>query len=157
MSELHLEYEVQRTTARQMARGATLFRLTRPSFLGAVAIEIVLAIVFAAAGQRLIALALVAAAGVTVLLVFLQTSSLTRALTARGFRPGTTLTVDWGPETFTVTAPMQSATHYRADVRQFAVHGEAALLRMGGSRMLLVLPAQLVPPEVRPGLGEHAR
>lgn len=156
MNELRLTYDVDRGTARAMAKAATLYRLLRPSFLGAIGIEVVLAIAFAAGGRNTWALALLAAALVTVLLLFLQTRTLTRALTARGFRPGTTLTVDWGPETFTVTAPQQSATHYRADVQHFAVHGEAALMRMRGSRLLLVLPAQLVPPEVRPGLGARS-
>jgi hypothetical protein len=153
MSELHLEYSVARGTARQMARSIAFYRLTRPTFYGAIGLEVLAAILFAAAGSNTWGLVALVAALVSVGLLFLQVPTLARALTARGFQPGTTLAVDWRPDTFTITAPAHSSTHQRAEVRHFAVQGEAALLRLRAARMLIVLPAQLVPPEVRPGLG----
>ena len=144
---------VDTTTATRLAWASARYRLTRPAFWVPVLVELLLAAVFAAARHPLWAalLAVVAVLGPVVLVV--QTPSLANAMRRRGYRPGTMLAVDWGPETFTVSTPDAAGTHHYVSVRQAREVEGAVVFRVRGARVLVLLPADVVPAEVRPRLG----
>jgi hypothetical protein len=144
------EYSITAATGPAMARAATAYRLLRPAFLGAVVLEVLCGVFLLGAGHRGsgIVVLVVAALGPAVLL--LQTPRLGRAMQYRGYRPGTTMSIDWEPRSFTLATPDASSTQSYDQVASARAVGRAVVLRMRGSRMLLVVPAELVPGEVRP-------
>jgi hypothetical protein len=150
---VRVEYPIGAETARQMARASTWYRLTRPSFSLSVLIELAIAGAFAAAGRPGWALLVVVLALGLPLVLVLQTSSLTRAMQRRGYRAGTTMSVDWQDEQFVVATPDASAAHPYAAVASARSVQDAIVLRLRGARILLLLPAAAVPSTVRPRLG----
>jgi hypothetical protein len=147
------ETVVDATTATRLARASARYRLTRPAFWIPVLVELALVVVFAAAGRTgwAVLLAVVAVLGPVLLLA--QTPSLAKAMRRRGYRPGTTLTVEWGEETFTVATPDSAGTHHYVSVSAAREVASAIVFRIRGARVLLLLPADVVPPEIRPRLG----
>ncbi|MGI8677957.1 MAG: hypothetical protein ACR2LX_04560 [Jatrophihabitans sp.] len=66
-------------------------------------------------------------------------------LAARGFRPGTTVTADFGDSQVAIAADGGTAVHpYReiADARRI---GDVVLLRLRQARLIVALPGELVP------------
>jgi hypothetical protein len=63
------------------------------------------------------------------------------------------MTVDWGEETFTVATSEASGTHHYVSVSGARDVGDAIVFRIRGARVLLLLPAEVVPDAVRPRLG----
>jgi hypothetical protein len=131
--------------------------LLRPAFLAAVLLEVLCGVLFVAAGQVGWGVFVLAVAVLLPTILLLQTPRLGQAMRHRGYRPGTTMSIDWEPETFTVSTPDSTATHHYVQVARARDVGEAVVLRMRGSRILLVLPAALVPPDVRPRLAAARR
>jgi hypothetical protein len=149
---VRVDYRIGEDTARAMARASTWYRLTRPAFYVAVLVELGIAAAFAASGRPGWAVLVVVLALSLPLVLVLQTSSLTRAMQRRGYRPGTTMSVDWQDEQFVVATPDAAATHPYAAVASARVVQEAVVLRMRGARVLIMLPAAAVPDTVRPRL-----
>ncbi len=146
------EVPIGADTAARMARASTRYRLGRPAFWAPIAVELALAVVFAAAGHPGWAVLLAVVAVLGPVLLVAQTPSLAAAMRRRGYRPGTTLTVDWEEETFTVAGPDSAGTHHYASVTGARLVGDAVVFRIRGARVLLLLPAEVVPPAVRPRL-----
>jgi hypothetical protein len=137
----------------QMARAAARYRMLRPAFWIPVLVELVLGGVFAAAGHPGWAIFLVAVAVLQPVVLAVQAQSMARAMHFRGYRPGTVLAVDWEPAAFTVISAEGSARHQYEVVSGARVVGPAMAMRIRGTRVLLVLPVQLVPEDARPRLG----
>ena len=154
---MRTETVVGDTAATQLAWASARYRLTRPAFWIPVVVELALAAAFASAGHPawavlLVLVALLAPAGLLV-----QTPSLAAGMARRGYRPGTVLTVDWGEDDFTISTPDGSGTHLYRSVTGARQLGSAVVLRIRGARVLLLLPADVVPEEARPRLGLTAR
>jgi hypothetical protein len=147
------EYLVRDDTAGRMAAAATTYRLTRPAFLGAVALELVTAALLAAGGAVGWAVVVVLIAVALPASMIFRRSTLATAMRARGFAPGTTMSVDWQPEQFVVTTDGAHGTYRYDAVRHAKPVGEAVVIRLGAARVLIVLPQQLAPPSVHRALG----
>ena len=150
---MRTETVIDDTAATQLARASARYRLTRPAFWIPVVVELALAAAFVAAGHRGWAVLLVVVALLGPVVLVAQTPFLAAGLARRAFRPGTVLTVDWDDDTFTVATPDASGTHhYRSVTAAREVRGAVAM-RIRGARVLLLLPAEVVPPAARPRLG----
>jgi hypothetical protein len=150
---VRVDYAIGPDTARAMARASTRYRLTRPAFYISVLVELAIAGAFAAAGRPGWALLVVVVALSLPLVLVAQTSTLARAMERRGYRPGTTMSVDWQDEQFVVATPDAAATHPYAAVATARLVQDAVVLRLRGARILILLPAAAVPDAVRPRLG----
>jgi hypothetical protein len=147
------ETVVDTTTAGRLAWASARYRLTRAAFWIPVVVELALVVVFAAAGHPGWAILLAVVAVLGPVLLVAQTPSLANAMRRRGYRPGTILAVEWGDDTFTVSTPDSAGTHHYAAVTAAREVGGAVVFRIRGARVLLLLPADVVPPEARPRLG----
>lgn len=141
------EFVVAPDTARTVARAVVRYRLTSVSALGPLLILAGLVLVTGVGGVVWLAVAEALAIVVIVAAAFAGIPRLTRTLQARGFRPGTTVTVDWADADFTVTTPSGHAVHAYADVRSVRVFGRVVAIRLNPARLLVVLPTELVPGE----------
>lgn len=150
---MRTEVAIGPDTAARMARASTRYRLGRPAFWVPIAVELALAVVFAAAGHPGWGVVLVVVALLGPVLLRLQTPTLARAMARRGYRSGTTMTVDWDDDTFTVSTPDGSGTHHYHSATGARLVDGAVGLRIRGARVLLLLPADVVPDAVRPRLG----
>ena len=146
---LHLEYLVDEGCAHRMARGLAQSRIVTPAFLAILALEIAVGIGLIVVRSLAVGVFFLVVAALFPLAILAQTGRLTRALAARGFRPGTTLQVDWLADRFVVTTGTAQATHHYAAVRSVVTRGGAVLIRMRGMRLVVVLPEAVVPDEVR--------
>jgi len=140
------------TAATQLAWASTRYRLTRPAFWIPVVVELALAAAFVAAGHPGWAALLVVVALLGPVVLIAQTPFLAAGLARRAFRPGTVLSVDWGDDTFTVSTPDASGTHHYRSVTGARELRGAVAMRIRGARVLLLLPADVVPPAARPRL-----
>ncbi len=154
---MRTDYAITEATAGELAAASMRYRVTSPSIYVAVLVELVTAGLLAGAGQPWWAAGLaVLALGLPVVLL-LQAPSLAQALRRGGYRPGTTMTVDWDDDTFTVTTPDATGTHRYEHVSSARAVGAGVVLRLRGTRALLVLPAGAVPATVGPRLSPKSR
>ena len=144
---LHYEHAVTDDTATQVARAAVRYRLTSPAFLLAIGLGVAVLILCLVAD----AAPLAAGVGLGILVItvspLLRVPRLAAQLRSRGFRPGTTMSVDYLADEFVVTTPDNRATHRYADVRSVRSMAGVAAIRLSRAGVLLVLPAPLVPAE----------
>jgi hypothetical protein len=150
---LHVEYRVDEGCAHRMARAALLSRIVTPGFLAVLAAELAVGIGLIAVRSVPVGVLFLVVAALFPLAILARTNRLARALAARGFRPGSTMQVEWGADGFVVTTPFAQATHHYRDLRSVVVRAGAVVMRIRGLRALVVLPAELVPDPVRPLLG----
>jgi hypothetical protein len=152
---VRVEQAIGEDSARRMARASVLYRLSSPAVYGAVVVELALAVAFAVTGRTGAAIALAVLAVALPAILWLTSGSIERALRHRGFRPGTTMVVDWADDGFTVVTPDGSASYRYDHVGSARAIGGAVVLRIAGARVLLLLPAAVVPPEARPRLSRR--
>jgi hypothetical protein len=146
------DYLVDAGTARRMARASVVYRVTSPAIYGAVLLELAIAVGFLASGRPVWGIALAAFAISLPVILWVQAGSLARTMQHRGFRPGTLLSVEWEPETFTVETPDAAVRHRYDHVSSARDVAGAVVLRMRDARILLLLPTQVVPDYARPRL-----
>ncbi len=146
---MRAEYVVDELTARAMARAVYRYRMRQPLFLAIVGLELVFAVAFAATGRYGWAVLFVLLALSLPLLGALQVSRAAGMLRARGFRPGTSIAAEWDDDGFLVMTPEAHSRHRYTEVRDARAMPEAVVIRLRSARILLVLPAALVPPEAR--------
>lgn len=146
---MHVETTVDETTAARLARAAVRDRLVRPPFWIPIVVELAVAAAFVATGHPGWALVVAVVAASLPVVLLTSSRSLTTALRRRAFRPGTVLAVDWAAEEFTVSSGADSTVYRYADVAAARVVGDAVVVRLRRSRVLLLLPAELVPDAVR--------
>ncbi|PZS29199.1 MAG: hypothetical protein DLM58_15870 [Pseudonocardiales bacterium] len=84
--------------------------------------------------------------------LLLRRRQLRAAMVARGYRPGSRLSTDFDADGFTVTSSVGSAVHKYADMSFVASAGGMVVLRLRPARLLVVLPAPLLPAECSPAL-----
>ena len=150
---MRTEYRIGPDTPGRMARAVTRYRARRPAFLVPVVVELLLGVVFAAAGYPGWGafMAVVALAQPAVLAI--QSFTLANAMEHRGYRPGSQLVTDWAPDGFEISTVSGSGRYPYDAVSGTRVYGGAVVMRIRGARVLLVLPAEVVPPAARPRLG----
>ena len=148
---------VDGTTATHLAWASARYRLTRPAFWIPVLVELALAGVFFAAGHPGWAVLLLVVALLAPTVLVAQTPYLAGGMARRGYRPGTILSVDWDEDSFTITTPDAAGRHRFAAVTGARQFDDAVVMRIRGARVLLLLPADVVPDTVRPRLGLPAR
>ncbi|SHH64858.1 hypothetical protein SAMN05443575_4267 [Jatrophihabitans endophyticus] len=153
---VHREFAVTRETARQMARVAVRYRMTSASFLVPLATLALGGLL--CAGTVLWPLAGMAAVVIVTMLgaPFVRMGRLATTLQAHGFAPGTTIAVDYDETAFTVTTSVGTSLHEYAQVRRLRYLLGGAGIRIVPGSYLLVLPAALVPAEVRERLRPSA-
>jgi hypothetical protein len=149
---VHRECALDTRSAGLMARAVVRARLTAPGLLTYLGIDLVGAAVFLATGPTWLGVALVAVVILVPLLMALQLGRLSRALAARGFAAGTRLAVDWGADNFVVTTSLAHATYFYRDLRSVKARGGVVIFRLRTARLLVLLPAELVPPAVSSAL-----
>jgi hypothetical protein len=143
------ETAVDDSTALRLARASVRYRLTSPAIYLALLLELGIAFALWAAGRPWWGLAVAACAVTIPVALGLQTASLARTLQRRGYRPGTTMTVDWDDEAFTVTTPTGRGVYRYAAVASARRVGDVVVARIHGVRVLVVLPAEVVPDSAR--------
>jgi hypothetical protein len=149
---VHREIVVDPGCAARMARVAVRYRLTRPEYLAVLGAEVLAGVVLLLTGPTWLGGVFVAAVAVQLLLIPVQIRRLETSLRVRGFAPDTTVAVDFYPDRFVVTTPTVQATHPLSDVRSALATDTAVALKMRRANFLVLLPTELVPPEVRPSL-----
>jgi hypothetical protein len=82
---------------------------------------------------------------VVALLYVLQRRQLRQALAGRGYRPGATITTEFGDDGFIVTTPSGTAHHAYADIGRVTGYGDAVAMWLRTPRYVVVLPGTLVP------------
>lgn len=76
--------------------------------------------------------------------IAMTTVSLQRALPGRGYRPGDTLTLDWSPESFTITTFRSTTTYRHDEIGWERRRNGAVVLFATEPKVLLLLPAAML-------------
>ncbi len=135
-------------TARRMAIAVLRYTLTTTRAIMVVGVLVVVGGVFIANGDVLTGVLLFACLAVAAGLTPLRARSLAKVLTARGFQPGGTLVLDYSEVGWTVTAPGFSAYHRYEEITRARTLSDAVLFQLSTSKMLIVLPREVVAGEL---------
>lgn len=143
----HLSFDVDPGCARRLATAAVRYQLTRPAVVVLVGLEVVFGLVAAISGSWVLGLGLIVAAAAIGVTPLLTRGKVAAALEGSGYRPGSTVTTDWYDENFVITTDLAHATHFYRDVRSVRRLGRSVGIRMQTTRLLLLLPTELVPDD----------
>jgi hypothetical protein len=146
---VHRECLLDDAAPRVMARAAVRARLTAPLFVGYLIVAALVGLLLLATGPVGLGIGVLGVVVLLPLLTFAQVGRTARAFAARGYRPGTTVSADWGPDSFVVTTSLAHATYFYRDIRAVRRTGSAVFFRMRAARLLVLLPSELVPSGVR--------
>jgi hypothetical protein len=145
------EFVVQEDTAARMARVATRFGFTQRRTQLILVLIVVGASLLAGMTGHAVGYVIGAVIGLALVpcLYLVQRRQMRLMLAGRGYRPGVTITTDFGDDGFTVTTSSGTAHHAYADIGRLAVYDDAVAMWMRGPRYVVVLPKVLVPGERR--------
>lgn len=154
---VHREFLVDSQCPRRIAVAFTRYRMSRPSFLLLTVVEVVLVVLFLAISEWILAIVFAALIVLVTVSSFATVRRMERLLSQRGYRPGTTVTVDYYDDRFVVTTAVAVATHRYEEVRGISVRDEIVTIRTATRNLIVLLPEPLLPDEVRPLLlgGAH--
>lgn len=142
-------YLVKRSDPARMAKAVITYQFVRPQFWIPM---ILLVAVFTVLGAQQygakggIAGALLFAVIIGGMVLY-KRRQLTSMLAARGYRPGSTLTADFGDGQVAIAADGGTAQHSYRDIADAKLLGDVVVLRLREARMLVALPNELVPGE----------
>ena len=142
-------YVVQRRDPQRIADAVMRYQVTQPRFV----LTVVLVLVFVAAlgsvrGGGGALLAVVAFAVLIVLVLAVKRGRLARTLTARGFRPGSTLDAAADGDGLTITASTGSGRHPWGEIDHVRLLNGIVLFRLAAARFVVAVPREALPEGV---------
>jgi hypothetical protein len=153
---LHTDYVVDDACPRRIAVEFTRYRLMRPSFLILTLVEVVLVVLFLAISQWILAVVFVVFILLVTVSSFATVRRTERLLSTRGYRPGSTVAVDYYDDRLVVTTAVAIAPYQYRELRGISERNGIVTVRTVSRNLIILLPAPLVPEQVRPMLAATA-
>ncbi len=146
-------------TAWRMTSAFLPIRLTRPSFLAAVAVLLIAVVVYSLLPNTDQSLGLNLVFFVIAIVVLVLLTAVELLLTfRRNYRSGVVTTAAWGQDRVTFAGALGSSTIPYAKIDRVYVRNSAVVLRTAAPRVNIALPSELVDPDaapVSPGRRSH--